>query len=65
MSAYNDSNNLKSSIIGQKLDDTKKSIETNNHLILQLSTAKEKLVEELKAEIQLANIANINALEFF
>ena len=45
----NERNNLKSSIIGQKLDDTKKSIETNNHLILQLSTAKEKLVEELNS----------------
>ena len=43
----NERNNLKSSIVGQKLDNTKKSIETNNHLILQLSTAKEKLDEEL------------------
>ena len=43
----NERNNLKSSIIGHKLDDTKKSIETNNHLILHLSTEKEKLVDEL------------------
>ena len=43
----NERNNLKSSIIGQKLDNTKKSIETNGHLILQLSTEKEKLIEDL------------------
>ena len=43
----NERNTLKSAIINQKLLDTKNSIENNNNLIIELSTNKEKLSEEL------------------
>tara|TARA_B100000029_G_scaffold501768_1_gene575856 strand:+ start:57317 stop:60931 length:3615 start_codon:yes stop_codon:yes gene_type:complete len=45
----NERNNIKSSIINQKLEDTKTSIETNNQLIIQLSNEKIKLDEELNS----------------
>tara|TARA_B100001750_G_scaffold46139_1_gene34382 strand:+ start:7748 stop:11347 length:3600 start_codon:yes stop_codon:yes gene_type:complete len=43
----NERNTLKSAIINQKLLDTKNYIENNNNLIIELSTNKEKLSEEL------------------
>ena len=40
-------NNLKSAIINQKLEDTKTSINNNDQFLVQLSSEKEKLSEEL------------------